>query len=346
MTTHLELLIDEARRRGLSGGRATRGLPKLGRPVSLREHHRERAACRWTMRSCRTEVRRPDALEESGFTGVVTLTLALGIGANTALFSLVDNLLLRSLPVRDPDRLVQLQVFSGIRLPAVQKAWRDSFNRAVFDAVRGRRSLFADVVGFLRRQDDPKISIDGVVEPEREVEQSLPASSPASACRPSSADHRRVGRHVAVISARWWRSSFGGARMPRTHADGRRQDLHDHRRRASALPRVQRRPRGYLDLAAPDSLDDVARLQPGVTPAQAQSAVHPYLHQDVLYAGIHGGVRAKQRPRRGQWAKASRRSAASIRRPAGPDGAGHAGAAHDVHECRQPPHAQKHRAAA
>jgi hypothetical protein len=37
-----------------------------------------------------------------GFTLVVILTLALGIGANTAIFSLMDQVLLRSLPVRDP----------------------------------------------------------------------------------------------------------------------------------------------------------------------------------------------------------------------------------------------------
>ena len=43
-----------------------------------------------------------------GFTAVVVVTLALGIGANTAIFSLIDALMLRSLPVRNPHELVQL----------------------------------------------------------------------------------------------------------------------------------------------------------------------------------------------------------------------------------------------
>jgi len=43
-----------------------------------------------------------------GFTAVAILTLALGIGANTAIFSLIDTLMLRMLPVREPQQLVEL----------------------------------------------------------------------------------------------------------------------------------------------------------------------------------------------------------------------------------------------
>src|SRR5580698_10589051 len=44
-----------------------------------------------------------------GFTAVAVITLALGIGANTAIFSLIDALMLKSLPVHDPRNLVVLK---------------------------------------------------------------------------------------------------------------------------------------------------------------------------------------------------------------------------------------------
>src|SRR5437899_4867636 len=48
-------------------------------------------------------------LQEKGWTSVVVLSLALGIGANTALFSAINGLLLRKLPVSDPDSLARLR---------------------------------------------------------------------------------------------------------------------------------------------------------------------------------------------------------------------------------------------
>ena len=61
-------------------------------------------------------------------TAVAVLSLALGIGANTAIFSILDSLLLRSLPVREPERLVLLGP--------------GSWTNPLWEQIRDRRTLF------------------------------------------------------------------------------------------------------------------------------------------------------------------------------------------------------------
>jgi len=74
------------------------------------------------------------------FTIVAVLTLALGVGANTAIFSIVNAVLLRSLPFRDPDRLVRIYFNNpGVGLRNVR------FSVPEFDDLRAQTDVFEDV---------------------------------------------------------------------------------------------------------------------------------------------------------------------------------------------------------
>src|SRR5690349_17032262 len=75
------------------------------------------------------------------FAAVVVLTLALGIGANAAIFSLLDQVLLQSLPVANPEQLVVLSVYEA-KEPNVDS----SFSYPMYQDLRDRNSVFSGVI--------------------------------------------------------------------------------------------------------------------------------------------------------------------------------------------------------
>src|SRR5947209_5944284 len=98
-------------------------------------------------------------LKNPGFTAVAVLTLALGIGANTAIFSAVNALILQPLPYKDPDRLVQ--VFSQNEKTREQSVW---LSPPDFVDLKNQSTAFEEIAGwrqvdFIDRQEEELVSV-------------------------------------------------------------------------------------------------------------------------------------------------------------------------------------------
>jgi predicted permease len=110
MAAHLEMAVEENLSRGMSAEEARRqALVRFGGVQQALERHRESRTLPWV------DVLRQDLRftfrmlrRDSGFAVVAALILALGIGANIAVFSVVNTILLRPLPFRDPQQLVRI----------------------------------------------------------------------------------------------------------------------------------------------------------------------------------------------------------------------------------------------
>jgi len=150
-----------------------------------------------------------------GFTAIAVLTLALGIGANTAIFSLLNQILLRQLPVKDPKELVLLRA-PGVRTGHI---WSDgddseSFSYPLYKGLRDNNPVFAGIFG--RYAFSASIASRGKTE--RGSGELVTGNyfevlgvRPALGRVFSQEDDRVPGAHpVAVLSHAYWLRQFGG----------------------------------------------------------------------------------------------------------------------------------------
>ena len=165
-------------------------------------------------------------LKQKGITAIAVLSLALGIGANTALFSIVDAMLLKMLPVKEPERLVLFKSIaprefntggyngSATRDPVTGQQRLTSFPYLSHQRVREQPGALADVFAF--GQVNITVQADG--QAELASGQAVTGNYyvglgvPAALGRVlTDDDDKAAANPVAVLSYRYWQKRFSGA---------------------------------------------------------------------------------------------------------------------------------------
>ena len=154
-----------------------------------------------------------------GFTMLGVITLALGIGANTAIFSVVNAVLLRSLPYANPDELVRVYGIKGIDAPES----RFPFSPALYLHLKAHTNSLNDVAALSNKGWAANLTNSG--EPERlqgfQISANLFSLLGVNAQfgRTFSTEEDQPGsEHVVVISHDLWQRRFGGDRSVLSHS--------------------------------------------------------------------------------------------------------------------------------
>jgi putative ABC transport system permease protein len=239
-------------------------------------------------------------LKNPGFTLVAVLALALGIGANTAIFSVVNAVLLRPLPFADADRLVWIAAVN----PA-QGITKSNVSPPDFADWKNQSQIFEDMTAFATGG----AILSGSVEPERVPAASVTASffnvlgvNPALGRNFLAEEDRPGGESVVIISHGLWQRRFGAD----PHIIGSKINVS-----SQSVTVVGVMPSGFqfmepIDLWVPFALDTgverrdnrylqvLARLKPGVTIEQAQlqmNTVTGRLSQSYVETNANWGTR-------------------------------------------------------
>jgi predicted permease len=296
---HLEMTAEEARRRGHDPKEAVRlARIEAGGAAQAMDALRDQRGLPWLedlVRDSGYGIR--TLLRRRGFAATAMLSLALGIGANTGIFSLFDQLLLRTLPVQQPDRLVALE-WRGPSIPSVQSGDGNLLSYPLCRDLAQQDRLFDGVL--CRRPGIVNVSTGG---PYERIQAEVVSGSyfrvlgvrPAAGRLLDESDDLQPGSHpVVVLSHDYWRNAFGGA----ADVVGRRLLVNNH-----PMTVIGVTAEGFrgLDVGRPAALwvpammareatvefsrildrrafwmHGFARLKPGVTAADAAAGLRPW----------------------------------------------------------------------
>jgi len=294
LESHVAMHVEECMRAGMSAEEARRdALIRLGGAEQTRQALRDRNTLPW-LESFLRDIRY--ALRGFGrnpvFTFTVVATLALGIGATTAVFSVVDRILFRSLPYAHEDRLVSV----GLTAPIIPEEfmlggsyydWRD--NQKPFEA-------FTSETGVndcdLTERNPAHLSCASV---ERNFLPTL-GIAPILGRNFLPEEDRPKGPKVALISYGLWLSHYGldpGVVNRLIDIDGNQVRVIGVLPKDFEMPALE-----AADIVVPQALDEAAerkeapdtvmyafaRLKPGLTIAQAEAALEPLFNYSLSLA--------------------------------------------------------------
>ena len=209
LESHLAMLIEENLRRGMPPAEAERAARiRLGGLTQLKETNRELRGlpfietflqdARYAWRMLR---------KNPGFTAVAVLTLALGIGANTAIFSVVYAVLLKPLPYAHPEQLV-----TAFQANTQEGVPEDGVSYPNFEEWRAQNHVFSELAGITAHQltltgrGEPSVVDTSVVTPEHFA---LLDVKPLHGRVFFPAEGKQGAPPVVIISENLWRGTLG-----------------------------------------------------------------------------------------------------------------------------------------
>src|SRR5262249_33490659 len=283
MRFHLEMQIEQNLSSGMAAEEARYAARRqFGNQTWLKEVSREM----WSLNLVETLIQdlRYGArrlMRNPGFTLIAVIMLSLGIGATTAIFSVVNGVLLKPLPYHQPEELI------AVRLTAQGGSVKDwDLSASTYFIFREQSGAFQDI-GLYKSYS---VDVTGLGEPER-----APALGVTDGLLPilgvtpwlgrsfTRADDSPVSAETAILTYGYWSRKFGGDRsiIGRTiEVDGKPRTIIgvlpegfrflDQTRLAMILPMRLNREKTFLGTFGPEG---IARLKPGTTLAQASADV-------------------------------------------------------------------------